>query len=196
MKAGGWRRRVGTELASKVIGILGYGHIGKRVARMAHSVGMKVIASRKTPEKGNEGMDHVAMVDLDTLLTEADVVSLHLPLIKSGSNRTEALLGNEELRRIGEKGLGWVINTSRGAVIEESALVRALENGTIRKAALDVFSTEPLPADHPLRSLPNVLLTPHVAGETEEALKQRYSRIAHNAVRVLRGERPEFIVNQ
>ena len=156
----------------------------------------RVIASRKNPEKGNEGKDYVAMVDLDTLLTEADVVSLHLPLIKDGPNRTEALIGSQELRRIGEKGLGWVINTSRGAVIEESSLIRALENGTIRKAALDVFATEPLPADHRLRSLPNVALTPHVAGETEEALRQRYSLIAQNAVRVLRGERPEFIVNQ
>jgi len=196
MKAGGWRRRVGTELAGKVIGILGYGHIGKITARMAHFLGMKVIASRKNPEKGNEGQDYVEMVDLGTLLTEADVISLHLPLIRSGSNRTEALIGKSELERIGKKGLGWVINTSRGAVIEESALIGALEDGTIRKAGLDVFATEPLPADHGLRSLPNVVLTPHVAGETEEALKQRYSQIAHNAVRVLRGERPEYIVNQ
>ncbi len=196
MKAGVWRRRVGTELAGKVIGVLGYGHIGKITARMAHSLGMEVIASRNSPEKGNEGNDYVAMVDLDTLLTEADVVSLHLPLIKSGLNRTEALIGSEELGQIGEKGLGWVINTSRGAVIEESALVGALENGTIRKAALDVFATEPLPANHRLRSLPNVILTPHVAGETEEALKKRYSQIAYNAVRVLRGERPEYIVKK
>lgn len=196
MKAGSWRRRVGTELAGKIIGVVGYGHIGKITARIAHSMGMKVMASRKSLEKGNEGEDYVAMVDLDTLLLEADIVSLHLPLISGGSNKTEALIGREELGRIGEKGLGWVINTSRGAVIDEGALVEALENGTLRKAALDVFATEPLPADHRLRSMPNVILTPHIAGETEDALKQRYSLIANNAARVLRGERPEYIVNR
>ena len=97
---------------------------------------------------------------------------------------------------MGEKGLGWIINTSRGAVINENVLVEALETRTLRKAALDVFATEPLPADHRLRSMPNVILTPHIAGETEEALKQRYSLIALNAARVLRGNRPEYIVNR
>jgi len=196
MKAGNWHRRVGTELAGKAIGILGYGHIGKITARIAHSMGMKVLASRRNLEKGNEGGGFVTMVDLDTLLTEADVVSLHLPLVRCGLNRTEALIGDEELLKFGKKGLGWIINTSRGAVINEGALVEALENGTLRKAALDVFATEPLPPDHRLRALPNVILSPHVAGETEDALKRRYSQIALNAVPVLRGERPEFIVDR
>jgi D-3-phosphoglycerate dehydrogenase len=194
MRAGGWCRRVGTELAGKVIGILGYGHIGKITARIAHSLGMKVMASRKNLGKGSEGVDFVTQVDLETLLTVSDVISLHLPLISNGPNRTEALLGREELEKVGEKGLGWIVNTSRGALIDESALVEALQNGTIRKAALDVFTKEPLPDEHVLRSLSNVILTPHVAGETEEALKNRYTQIARNAVRVLRGETPQFIV--
>ena len=135
------------------------------------------------------------MVDLNTLLTKADIISLHLPLLRDGPDKTETLIGKDELKKIGEKGLGWLINTSRGAIIEESELVNALKKGTIRKAGLDVFATEPLPPVHPLRSLPNVILTPHVAGETEEALKMRYSQMANNAVRVLRGKRPEYIVN-
>ncbi len=195
MNAGKWNRRIGTELAGKIFGILGFGHIGKITARIAHSLGMKVMASRKNLGKGNEGQEFVAMADLDTVLMEADIVSLHLPLIKDGANKTEALIGEEELRKIGQKGLGWLINTSRGAIIDESKLIEALKKGTILKAGLDVFATEPLPVEHPLRSLPNVILTPHIAGETEEALKMRYSLIANNAVRVLRGERPEYIVD-
>ncbi len=191
-----WSRRIGTELAGKVFGILGFGHIGKITARIAHSLGMKVMASRKDLGQGNKGQDFVTLVDLHTLLAEADIVSLHLPLIRDGPDKTEALMGEEELRKIGEKGLGWLINTSRGAIIDESELVEALKKGIIRKAGLDVFATEPLPPGHSLRSLPNVILTPHVAGETEEALKQRYSRIANNAVRVLREKRPEYIVDQ
>ncbi len=195
MNTGSWSRRIGTELAGKVFGVLGFGHIGKITAKIAHSLGMKVMATRRNPQKGNEGQDFVTMVDLNTFLTKADIISLHLPLLRDGPDKTEMLIGKEELKKIGEKGLGWLINTSRGAIIDESELVEALKKGTIRKAGLDVFATEPLPPGHSLRSLPNVILTPHVAGETEEALKMRYSQMANNAVRVLRGKRPEYIVN-
>ncbi len=194
MKTGSWSRCMGTELAGKVFGVLGFGHIGKITAKIAHSLGMKVMATRKNQGKGNEGQGFVTMADLNTLLTMADIVSVHLPLLSNDPDKTEMLIGKEELKKVGEKGLGWLINTSRGAIIDESELVEALKKGTIRKAGLDVFATEPLPPGHSLRFLPNVILTPHVAGETEEALKMRYSQIAKNAVRVLRGEIPEYIV--
>jgi len=91
-------------------------------------------------------------------------------------------------------GLAWLVNTARGAIVDETALVRALQDGTIKKAALDTFPIEPLPAGHMLSSLPNVLLTPHVAGETMGALTERYTRIARNLLRILRGEKPQNAV--
>ncbi len=196
MKNGKWNRGVGIELAGKTLGLIGYGNIGRIQARIANGFGMKVIAFRKNKEKGNEGLDFVDIVDFDYLLEKSDIVSILLPLIKHGSYKTEGLIGKEELQKIAETGLGWLINTSRGPIINEKDLINLLKNGIIKKAALDVYETEPLPENSELRRLPNVLLTPHIAGDTKEALVRRYTLIAENAIKVMNNEKPQYIVKE
>jgi phosphoglycerate dehydrogenase-like enzyme len=196
MKDGKWNRGVGIELAGKTLGLIGYGNIGRIQAGMAHAFGMKIIACRKNRERGSEGLDFVDIVDLDYILEESDIVSILLPLIKHGSCKTERLIGKKELEKIGGAGLGWLINTSRGAIINENDLIESLESGVIKKAALDVYETEPLPEHSELRKLPNVFLTPHIAGDTKEALIRRYTLIAENAIRVMNNEKPQYIVKE
>ena len=196
MKDGKWIRGGGTELAGKTLGLMGYGNIGKIHARMAHAFGMKIIACRKSRERGSEGLDFVDIVDFDYLLEESDIVSILIPLINHGSGKTERLIGKRELEKIGGTGLGWLINTSRGAIINENDLIESLESGVIKKAALDVYEAEPLPEHSELRQLPNVVLTPHIAGDTKEALIARYTLIAENAIRVINNERPQYIIKE
>jgi len=198
MKEGKWNRNrgVGVELAGKTVGLIGFGNIARIMARIAHGFGMKVIACRKNREKGNEGFDFVDIVDFDYLLEESDIVSILTPLIKHGSYRTEGLIGKKELEKIGGAGLGWLINTSRGSIIDEKALIESLESNVIRKAALDVYETEPLPEHNELRRLPNVVLTPHIAGDTKQALILRYTLIAENSIKVMNNERPRYIVKE
>lgn len=196
MKEGKWNRGVGVELAGKTLGLVGFGNIGKIKARIGHSFGMKIMAFRKNKEKGNEGLDFVDIVDFDYLLEESDIVSILLPLIKHGSNRTEGLIEKKELKKIGGAGLGWLINTSRGAIVNEKDLIESLKSNVIKKAALDVYETEPLPENSELRKLSNVLLTPHIAGETREALVRRYTLIAENILKVMNNEKPLYIVKE
>ena len=196
MRDGKWNRGVGVELAGKTLGLIGFGNIGKIKAKIAHGIGMKIIAFRRNKEKGNEGIDFVSIVDLDYLLEKSDIVSILLPLIKHGSYRTEGLIGKKELEKIGMAGLGWLINTSRGAIVSEKDLIESLENNIIRKTALDVYETEPLPENSELRRLPNVILTPHIAGDTREALVRRYTLIAENTIKVMNNERPLYIVKE
>ncbi len=196
MKEGKWIRGAGVELAGKTLGLIGYGNIGKLHARIAHAFGMKIIAFRKNRERGNEGLDFVEIVDFDYLLEKSDIVSILIPLVKLGSCKTERLIGKKELEKIGGAGLGWLINTSRGAIINEKDLIESLKSGVIKKAALDVYETEPLPEQSELRKLPNVVLTPHIAGDTKEALIKRYTLIAENAIRVMNNERPQYIVKE
>ena len=189
-----WIQRRGVELGGKVLGLYGFGNIARMVAKFAHALDIEVLATRRHPGAGNADMDFVEIVSGEELLERADILSLHLPLIGGGGDSTRGLIGETELKRFGKSGLGWLINTARGAIVDEAALVRALQEGTVRKAALDVFPIEPLPPDHILRRLPNVLLTPHVAGETVGALTERYSRIARNLLRILSGGEPENAV--
>lgn len=194
MRDGKWIQDRGVELGGKVLGLYGFGNIGRMVAKMAHGLDMQVLATRRHTEAGNAGMDFVEMVSGNELLERADILSLHLPLTSAGRDVTRGLIGEKELCRFGANGLAWLVNTARGAIVDEGALVRALRGGIIQKAALDTFPVEPLPADHVLRRLPNVLLTPHVAGETTGALTERYTRIARNLLRILHGEAPHNAV--
>jgi len=196
MKEGRWNRGVGCELAGKTLGLIGFGNIGKIKARMAHGIGMNILAYRRDKEKGNEGIDFVDIVDLDSLLERSDIVSILLPLTKDGLHRTNGFIGKEELETFGAKGLGWIINTSRGSIINEKDLIESLKNNVIRKAALDVYETEPLPPDSELRKLPNVILTPHIAGDTREALIRRYTLIAENTIKIMNNEKPRYIVKE
>lgn len=153
---GGWQTTVGRELDGRVLGVLGLGRIGTRVARIGAAFGMDVVAwsANLTEEAAAEA--GARYLPRDEFFATADVVSVHLKL----SERSRGLVGGAELSAM--KPTALLVNTSRGPIVDEPALIEALRSGAIAGAALDVFDTEPLPADHPLRTLPNVLATPHL----------------------------------
>jgi D-3-phosphoglycerate dehydrogenase len=165
MKAGQWDRKSfsGTELYGKTLGLVGAGRIGGEVAKRAKAFGMQVVAYDPFLIAERALALGIERVDLDELLRRADVVSLHVPL----TDATTGLLGDRELGLM--KPTAVIVNAARGGVVNEAALVRALQAKRLGGAALDVFEQEPLPADHPLRSLDNVILTPHLGASTTEA---------------------------
>jgi D-3-phosphoglycerate dehydrogenase / 2-oxoglutarate reductase len=167
MRAGQWFRTEGMELTGKTIGLLGYGGIGAEVARIAHGSGMKVQAWNRSPKAA----PHVTFADLDTVLATSDVLSIHLLL----NDETRGLLSRERIARIKPGAI--LVNTARGAIVDEDAMIDALRSGHLRHAALDVFTTEPLPGGHALTSLPNVTLSAHSAFRTPEA-SQKLLRMA------------------
>lgn len=168
VRAGGWQTTLGRDLRGSTLGLIGLGRLGGRVALYARAFEMKVIAwsenltQQRCDEVGAE------KVDKDDLLRRADIVSIHTRL----SNRTRGLIGAREFRLM--KPTAYLINTSRGAIVDEAALIEALQQGRIAGAALDVYDREPLPADHPLRSIPRVLLTPHLGYVTEQTYRVFY----------------------
>jgi D-3-phosphoglycerate dehydrogenase len=159
MRGGSWTPQEGVQLLGKTLGVIGLGGIGTEVARIAKGIGMEVIGYNRTPrpEAG------VKQVDIDTLLAKADVVSVNLTL----NDDTRGFLGPERIARMKPGAL--LVNTARGALVDEAAMIAALKSGHIRHAGLDVFHNEPLKADHPLAQLPNVTLTAHAAFRTLEA---------------------------
>lgn len=159
VRQGGWPRTDGVQLYGKRLGLLGYGGIAAEVARIARGIGMEVVAWNRT-ERHAEGM---RFVDLETLLATSDVVSVHLLL----ADETRGLLGADHLARLKPGAI--LVNTARGAIVDETALVAALQTGKLAHAALDVFAEEPLSAGHALTRLPNVTLTAHSAFRTPEA---------------------------
>jgi D-3-phosphoglycerate dehydrogenase len=159
MRAGEWLRTEGMQLTGKTLGLIGFGGIAAEVARMAGGIGMKVIAWNRTA-KAHPG---VVFVDLETLLRESHVVSLHLLL----NDDTRGFLSRERIAAMRPGSI--LVNTARGALVDEAAMIAALESGHLRHAGLDVFVTEPLPTDHPLMRLPNVTLSAHSAFRTPEA---------------------------
>lgn len=177
----------GMELSGKTLGILGYGHIGSRVAQLANAFGMQILIYTKTHNsqrsaeiakfKGKE-------VSFDELLSQSDIVSLHVPL----SVETRGIFDASAFSKM--KPISYLINTSRGAVIDEQALIDALKNGTIAGAALDVFAVEPLEKNNPLCSMKNVILTPHVAANSRESEERASILIAEDIDRIFRGEDP------
>jgi D-3-phosphoglycerate dehydrogenase len=165
MRAGEWDRKSfnGTELYGKTLGLVGAGRIGSEVARRARAFGMRVLAFDPylTPERA--AAHDMEIATLDDVLQRADVITLHVPLTDATAN----LIDEQQLRQM--KSSAVIVNAARGGVINEQALHRALSEKWIAGAALDVFADEPLPADHPLRLLPNVVLTPHLGAATAEA---------------------------
>jgi phosphoglycerate dehydrogenase-like enzyme len=156
VRAGGWQTSLGRELGGRVLGVVGLGNIGGQVARIGLAFGMKVVAWSQNMTLQVAEVAGATLVTRDELFRQADIVTIHLIL----SDRTRGLFGSADLALM--KSTAWLINTSRGPIVDEAALVRALKSGAIGGAALDVFDTEPLPADHPFRTLDNVLATPHV----------------------------------
>jgi len=165
LMAGKWDRKPyeGSELRDKTLGLIGLGRIGSRVASIARGFGMKVIAH--DPGVASEQAESlgVDLMPLDVVIQQADILSLHAKL----SSTTRHLLDERRLS-LAKKGM-LIVNTARGALIDDAALVKALQDGRVAGAALDVYDPEPLPADSPLRAAPNVLLTPHLAASTAEA---------------------------
>ena len=156
VRAGGWQTTIGQELEGKVLGVVGLGRVGGQVARIGLAFGMKIIAwsQNMTPETAVAA--GATMVPKSELFRQADIVTIHLVL----SKRTRGLIGAAEFEVM--KPAARLINTSRGPIVDEAALIAALQSRTIGGAALDVFDQEPLPAGHPFRSLDNVLATPHI----------------------------------
>jgi D-3-phosphoglycerate dehydrogenase len=159
MRVGNWLREDGMQLTGKTLGLIGFGGIAAEVARIAAGSGMKVIAWNRTP-KEHPGIE---FVDLDTLLKQSQIVSIHLLL----NDETRGMITREKIAAMRPGVI--LINTARGAIVDEAAMIDALKSGHIRHAGLDVFNIEPMPKDHPLTKLPNVTLSAHSAFRTPEA---------------------------
>ena len=180
LRSGGWQRAVGNGLRGKILGVLGLGNIGSEVARIGLAFGMEVIAwsQNLTPEKAEA--QGVRLAAKDELFRKADIVTIHLVL----SRRTRGLVGAAELAAM--KPSARLVNTSRGPIVEEAALVEALRERRLAGAAIDVFDVEPLPSDHPYRSLENVLATPHIGYVSRELYRTFYGDVVKNIAAWLR----------
>jgi phosphoglycerate dehydrogenase-like enzyme len=166
MRNGGWPALIGGSLAGRTLGILGYGRLGHPVARLAEAFGMRVVAWDRSGAAPGPDPFRVVRLPLDELLAVSDVVSIHLRL----SDESRGLLDREKLRKMKPGAI--LINTSRGAIVDEQALLEALREKRLAGAGLDVFATEPLPPASELRAMPNVLLTPHVGWKVREVLQE------------------------
>jgi len=182
MRAGGWQTRVGHRVAGKTIGCLGLGRLGSAVARVGLAFGMKAIAwsQNLTAEKAAE--QGVERVEKDELFRRADVLSVHLVL----SPRSRGLVGAREIGLMKPSAI--LVNTSRGPIVDTEAAIAALKAGKLAYAGFDVYDKEPLPIDHPLRSAPNVILTPHIGYVTDENYRGSYPQIVENIVGFLDGK--------
>jgi phosphoglycerate dehydrogenase-like enzyme len=165
LRAGQWQGSVGFELSGKTLGIVGLGKIGRRMAGYAQAFGMDVLAWSQNLTAETAAAAGARKVSKDELFQKSDVVTLHLRL----SERSEGTVGERELRLLGPKGV--LVNTARGRLVDQQALVTALHQGWIRGAALDVFDQEPLPAGHPLLSAPRTLLAPHLGYVTDASYR-------------------------
>ncbi len=191
LKQGQWQRSkfMGVEVYGKKLGIIGLGRIGREVAKRAKGLGMEVIAC--DPYISEEWAERIGvqLVDLPTLLSEADIVTIHTPLTKE----TRHLLGEKELRMM-KKGAR-IINTARGGIVDEYALAKAIGEGIISGAAIDVFEQEPPPPDHPLLQLEQVIVTPHLGASTVEAQEYVAIDVAEQIVNFFKGIPPSSPVN-
>lgn len=187
VKAGTWPKPsfIGRDIIGTVIGLVGFGSIGQHVARMAQGLGMSVLLHDPHAREAIAQFGRDCERDLDSLIAEADIVSLHCPL----TNATRDLL---DARRFGlMKPNALVVNTARGALINEAALAAALLEGRIAGAALDSFTVEPPAPDSPLWALPNLIATPHIAGVTAGSAKTMAEIAARHVIAVLDGEEPD-----
>ena len=178
MRGGNWLREDGMQLTGKTLGLIGFGGIAAEAARIALGSGMRVVAWNRTP-KQFAGVDFIS---LDTLLAQSHVVSLHLLL----NDETRGFLSRDRIAAMKPGVI--LVNTARGAMVDEAAMIEALKSGHIRHAGLDVFNTEPLPADHPLTKLPNVTLSAHSAFRTPEASENLIHAAWEHCRRIARGD--------
>ena len=182
MRAGGWQRTLGTDLAGRRLGVIGLGRLGTRVARIGQAFEMDVVAwsQNLTDERATEA--GVRRVERDELFATADVVTVHLVL----SERTRGLVGRDELARMKRSAI--LVNTSRGPVVDEAALLEVLSEGHLAGVGLDVYDREPLPADAALRTAPRTVLTPHLGYVTRDTYRVFYGDAVEDVAAFLRGE--------
>lgn len=188
VRGGEWPRLVGFELFRKILGIVGLGEIGKRVARRARGFEMKVVAYDLVEDRAFAEAWGITYLPLAEVLALSDFISIHVPSLPS----TRKMIGEKELRQMKKE--AFLVNISRGDIVDEEALYRALQEGRIQGAALDVFSTEP-PSGSPLLGLENVVLTPHMGAYTYEALRETGMICAKGIVEFFQGRRPAHVVN-
>ncbi len=187
-RQGKWGTEIGAGLQDKTIGLLGLGHIGSRMARVANAFDMRVIAWSQNLTAQRAAECHATLVDKDALFCESDIMSVHVRL----SERTRGLVGARELGLM--KPTACLVNISRGPIVDESALIDALQRRTIAGAALDTFDVEPLPAGHPFLTLDNTLLAPHNGYVTEESYRAYYAGVVED-IRAFAGGEPIRLVN-
>jgi D-3-phosphoglycerate dehydrogenase len=187
IRTGGWARAYSAQLYGKTLGVIGTGNIGRRMVRLGQAIGMKVIAwtLHPSPERAREY--GVVFVTLEELMHQSDVISIHVP----GLTQTDKLIGKRELALMKPGAI--LINTARGSVVDEPALVKALHNGMIAGAGLDVFTSEPLSLDHPLRSIETVVLSPHTAAMIPEATMAGLAMAVDNVANFLQGQPTNII---
>ncbi len=188
VRSGGWKRFIGIELSGKVLGLIGFGAIGRAVARRALAFGMKVKCYDPLLKNDDAHGVGVTPTTLEDVLQTADFVSLHVPL----NDTTRGMLDGKRLCLM--KPSAFLINTSRGEVLDEHALYEQLATGRLAGAALDVFTHEP-PSGSPLLKLSNVICTPHYAAYTNEALSRMDKISVENVCAAIRGGKPEYVVN-
>jgi len=183
-----WQRFAGIEIEGLTLGVVGLGKLGSKVAGLAKAFGMKVIAwsPNLTPEKCKE--IGVGYASKEELFTAADIVTIHVVL----SQRSRGLVGAPDLHRM--KPTAYLVNTARGPIVDEAALLEALQQNRIAGAALDVFSLEPLPTDHPFRKLDNLVLTPHLGYATKDALRDHYGQMVEAIDAWFKGAPPRRLV--
>jgi len=174
VRSGGWQQTVGVDLRGKTLGVLGLGNVGSEVARIGSAFGMKLIAWSQNMTPGAAKAAGASLVSKDQLFERADILTIHLVL----SSRTRGLVGAAELEKM--KPTAWLVNASRGPIVEEQALITALQNKRIAGAAIDVFDIEPLPQSHPFRTLDNVLATPHIGYVSQGLYKTFYEDTVSN----------------
>ena len=182
MRQGGWQTRPGHDLAGKTLGLLGLGKVGGAVAAVGNAFNMKVIAWSQNLTEQRAAECKARRVEKDELFRQSDVLSIHLIL----SGRTRGIVGARELGLM--KSTAYLINTSRGEIVDEAALLKTLQEKKIAGAAIDVYGVEPLPADHAIRKLDNVLLTPHIGYVTAENLAKMYQDAVEDIVAFLDGK--------
>jgi len=187
IRASGWAREYSSQLYGKTLGVIGTGSVGQRMSQLGKAIGMKVIAWTLHPSPERAAEYGVEFVTLEELMHQSDVVSIHV----LGVPQTDKLIGKHELSLM--KPTAILINTARGSVVDETALVEALQSGMIAGAGLDVFVNEPLPLDHPLRSIENVVLSPHTGSMVPEATLAGLAMTVDNVANFLQG-RPTNVV--
>jgi phosphoglycerate dehydrogenase-like enzyme len=179
--SGGWQRTVGTGLAGKQLGLVGLGNQGRRVAKIGRAFGMKLAAWSQNLDPDQAEKAHAKAVSKEELFSSSDVVTVHYKL----GPRSTGLVGAAELALM--KPSAFLVNTSRGPIVDSAALVAALRSGSIAGAALDVYDTEPLPLSDPLRTAPNVILTPHLGYVTDDSYRVFYGEAAEDIVAFANG---------